>query len=234
MAVIETKYSIGDVIFCASTHVVQKQHPCPDCKGERRWKAVSPAGSEYSFECPRCSARFLNDRDLSLTYSCAVPVATRMTIGSIKHDTHDSNWKSDAWVKGPKTQYMCVETGVGSGSMHDEDRLFADEADALECAKLMANETNSKVEWIVKTYNKTLSISDYQLENAMMQEAKDAKSNASRMLWNVGYLFEKIEEAEGKDEIIEAVEWYKTYDWQEDKDAIAKAYKAVLAEDPAQ
>lgn len=215
MATIETKYSIGDAVFLASTTTERKQHPCPDCKGTRRWKAFSPAGGEYSFTCPRCSGSYRANSDMSLDYSSSVPSVRRLTIGSVRHDSNERSGRS-------QTTYMCHETGVGSGSVYDEDRLFETEAAAMAAATLMAAESNQNTDWIVKQYDQSLSISDYQIENAAMKLAQDAKSRAGSMLWNLSELFDKIAEADGKDEILEAVEDYKRFDWARDKAKVSE------------
>lgn len=36
---IETKFSIGDVVYYATTTTETKEHECPDCLGTRKWKA---------------------------------------------------------------------------------------------------------------------------------------------------------------------------------------------------
>jgi hypothetical protein len=212
MAVIETKYSVGDVVFLASTSIERKQHPCPDCNGSRRWKALSPAGGEYSFTCPRCSGSYRANSDMSLDYSSSVPAVRRLTIGSVRHDSAERDGRSP-------TTYMCLETGVGSGSIYDESKLFSTEEAAFESAKLQAAEANKTTDWIAKQYDKSLDISDYQIESAALKLAADAKSRAGSMLWNLSELFDKIGEAEGKDEILEAVEDYKRFDWESDKKA---------------
>ena len=38
------------------------------------------------------------------------------------------------------------------------------------------------------------------------------------MLWNLNDLFSRIDEADDKEAILEAVEEYKTYDWNRDKE----------------
>lgn len=215
MAIIETKYSIGDVVYLASTTTERKQHPCPDCKGTKRWKALSPAGGEYSFACPRCSSSYRAGTDMSLDYTASVPSVARLTIGSVRHDSNERGNRS-------ATSYMCRETGVGSGSVYDEARLFETETGAMAAAALMADEANQKTEWIVKQYDQALSISDYQIENAAMKLAQDAKSRAGSMLWNLSELFDKIAEADGKDEILEAVEDYKRFDWARDKAKVSE------------
>lgn len=216
MAVIETKYSVGDVVWHANTTTERKQHPCPDCHDTRKWQAISPAGYEYMFGCPRCSARYASHDELSLAYTAAVPYARKLTIGSVRHDSADG-WNED---RQPKTTYMCVETGVGGGQIYDENRLFETEEGALVCAKLLAAEQNETTPYIIKQYKGSLEISDYQLESALLKKAADAKSGARQLLWNMNDLFEQISEAETKDEIIEMVDDYKNYRWERDKEAV--------------
>lgn len=213
MATLETKYSVGEVVYHATTTQIRKQHPCPDCKGERKWKAISPAGCEYEFTCPRCAAGYRSERELSLEYTAHAPITQQLTVGSIKVDTKP-------WSGHSAVQYMCVETGVGSGSIYDEARLFTTEAEAFAAAQLMANEQDKGV-WVAALYNRTLEVSDYQLESGKIKLAAEAQSRASSMLWNMGYLFEQIEEASDKDAILEHVQFYRDYDWQRDKDKIA-------------
>jgi hypothetical protein len=210
MATITTKYSVGDTVYYASTMVDRKRHPCPDCQGSKKWKAVSPAGTEYEFSCPRCSASFNSYRDLMLDYSAHVPLVSKLTIGSIQVNTAVGSYDAG-------NRYMCLETGVGSGSIYDEARLFLSEEEAHAAAAAQAADQNSTSEWIVKLYDKALKISDYELESAALKNAKDEKSKASFMLWNLGDLFEKIDEASDKDEILECIEDYKNFDWQRDK-----------------
>lgn len=219
MAVIETKFSVGDAVWHAGTTTEAKQHPCPDCKGEKKWKVISPAGGEYTTACPRCSAFFNSDREMMLTYTAHVASVRRLTIGSIQYNSHPGSYDHGA-------RYMCVETGVGGGSVYDEGRLFATEDEARVAAELIASNANSEVEWIAKLYNKTLEISDYQLESAALKVAKDERSRASSLLYNLSDLFEAIEEADDKDAILEAVDEYKKYTWERDKREAAQGIEA--------
>lgn len=213
MAVLTTKYSVGDVVYRASTTTISKKHPCPDCKGARKWKVTSPAGGEYEFACPRCSARYNNDRDLTLDYSQFTPSVIKLTIGSVQYNSAPSSYDYGA-------RYMCVETGIGSGSVYIETDLFPSEAEALVAAQAKANEQNATTEWVVTRYNKSLEISDYQLDSAILKKAKDSELRASSLLWNLSDLFSRIEESDDKDAILEAVDEYKTYDWARDKEKI--------------
>lgn len=206
MATIETKFSVGTRVWYAGTTTEARKHPCPDCKGEHVWKTVSPAGNEYTFRCPRCTSSYTSFNNLCLSYTAHVPTARALTIGSVRHDSHR-----------PETTYMCVETGVGSGSVYDEGRLFETEDEALQCATSIAAKANAEVPHIVEQYNRSLEISDYQLENGLLKLANDAQSRARRLLYNLEDLFQAINDADDKDAIAEAVEEYKRYSWDSDK-----------------
>lgn len=216
MAVIETKFSIGDKVYHAGTTTTRKQHPCPDCKGEKKWSVTSPAGGEYTIGCPRCSSRYLSDRDLSLDYTAHVPTVQRMTIGSVQFNSENGAWDSGA-------RHMCRETGVGSGSVYDECKLFATEAEALAAAEAMAALNNAEQKWIVDLYNKSLEISDYQLENAKANLADEYKRKIGSLFWGVSELFDTIAEADDKDAILEAIDDYKRFSWERDKSAFVQA-----------
>lgn len=173
MANLEAKYNIGDKVYCARTHSVKKKHPCPDCKGERAWKAISPAGQEYTFACPRCAARYIGDKNVSLEYFEYEPFIERLTIGSIRVDTAEEN--------GP-VSYMCVETGVGSGTIYKQSMLFPDNETALEAADIEAQKRNSETIWVSEHYKGTLDLSDYQLSDARDKGAvKDAESRLEKV-----------------------------------------------------
>lgn len=225
MTIIETKYGIGDVVWHATTVSETKTRDCPDCNGERKWSVTSPAGGEYSIACPRCAAPFMNDRDLSLKYQAHVPHARRLTIGSVKYDSHGHFSEPE-----PRKEYMCVETGVGGGNVYREDSLFLTEEEALCAAEKLAATVNSETPYIVKAFDKTLEISDYQLDSAALKLAKDQLSRWGGILWNVNDLFAEIGEAEGKDAIVDLIDDYRRRYLEGDlKDLRA----AVLSEKPA-
>lgn len=211
MATIETKYSIGDTVWWASTTTVKKQHPCPDCNGTRQWKAISPAGEEYAFACPRCGVRYQSNDCLSLDYQAYTASVRKLTIGSIRHNTCPGSYDHG-------TQYMCVETGVGGGQVYDESKLFPTQAEAEIVANSMAQEQNSTTEWVVTRYNKTLELSDYQLSSAMIKDAEIQTRKARALLWNLNDLFSSIDEADDKDAILEMIDDYKRFSFERDKE----------------
>lgn len=224
MATIETKYGVGDVVWHANIQNQKAQHDCPDCLGAKKWAVASPAGGEYSIACPRCSTSYVSDSGLSLTYTTYTGVAAKRTIGSVRHDSFGHFGE-----EGPRNEYMCSETGVGGGTIYRECDLFTTEEEAMAVAELRAAEHNAKTEWVVKLYNETLEISDYQLDAAALKLAKDMKSRWGSLVWNVSELFDEIGEAESKDDILELVDQYKR--WRMESDM--KDVRAALAEQPA-
>ncbi len=210
MAILETKYSVGDVVYFATTISTKKRHSCPDCLGTGKWSAKSPAGGDFEFRCPRCSRSYMQNAELSLDYTSFEPMVEVRTIGSVRVDTahgeHDS-----------RASYMCLETGVGSGTVYNEDRLIETEDDAFIKAKTLAQSQNEKITWVAERYNQTLDISDYQLESATLKLSGEMVSRARSRLWNLNYLFENIREADSKEAILEYVEWYSEHDWEQDK-----------------
>lgn len=224
MATIETKYDVGDVVWHATTVSETKTRDCPDCNGERKWSVTSPAGGVYSIACPRCAASFMNDRDLSLKYQAHVPHARRLTIGSVKYDSHGHFSEPE-----PRKEYMCVETGVGGGSVYREDSLFETEEEALAAAGKLADVVNSETPYIVKAYDRTLEISDYQLDNAALKLAKDQLSRWGGMLWNVNDLFAEIGEAPDKGAIVDLIDDYRRRYMEGD----LKEIRAAMQEQPA-
>lgn len=223
MATINTKYSVGDAVYHAAITTEKFRHPCPDCNDTKKWRGLSPAGGEYEFPCPRCTARYRSDDTLSLDYSQYVPSVRRLTIGSVQYNSAPGHYDSGA-------RYMCVETGVGGGSVYQEDSLFETEEAAQRAAEALAATSNKTTEWVVKQYDKSLSISDYQLDGGKIKLAKDQESRARSMLWNLEDLFGRIEEACDKEEILEEIENYKRWDWDRDKKTAADEIQGIRSD----
>lgn len=196
MAIIETKFSIGDVVYRAGITTATKKHACPDCGGSQKWKAISPAGGEYQFPCPRCTGVYMGNDDLSLTYTCYEPNVTRLTIGSIRVDTSSDH----------RNEYMCVETGVGSGSIYYEADLFHTQEEAVTVAKLKADEADKNVEWVAKRFDRTFRLSDYQLTNAEREANKAMHSKRMSMIRD---FFDNLEWSDDVDAMRKAVDDFR-------------------------
>jgi hypothetical protein len=136
-------YAIGDVVYYSTTTQATKQHPCPDCLGSRMWEVKTPAGTTLSVSCARCSGYLRLDGIPPLEFNTYVGRVERLTIGSIQIDTAahlDSEW--DDHVK----YIMCVETGVGGGSVYPEKRLFPERESAEMSAHVLAEKANATLE----------------------------------------------------------------------------------------
>ena len=125
---LETKYSIGDVVYHPQVLSTGAMMPCPDCLGERVWSAKLPNGEELRIACPTCARGYQGSTGEVPSGEVRGQV-DRFTIGSVRMDTGSSD-------RG--TEYMCEETGVGSGSIWNESELFdvREEAEAALPAKI--------------------------------------------------------------------------------------------------
>lgn len=121
------RFGIGQKVWTAAVSDEQIEAECPDCMGAQKWKAVSPAGEEFEFPCPRCQG---GDR-WKLRHQKAVYTLRQLTIGSVRIDSN---------ANGDKVEYMCAETGVGTGSVWRESRLGADKAEAHMIGKIAVAE----------------------------------------------------------------------------------------------
>lgn len=201
MSIPTPKYAIGQTVYLASTFQTKKQHPCPDCKGQRTWIAVSRAGDEFEFGCPRCGGGYRSDDVLSLDYITHVRSTRPLTIGSVRINTDDEH----------QVTYMCKETGVGSGNIWDEGQLYPTQLQAEEAADALADESNKTNEYVVQKFNRTLALSDYQLSSAIK---KAAELDRSRFNVDVQMLFEELRSAETNAEVLATIER-----WRDDRKA---------------
>jgi hypothetical protein len=205
MAVIETKFDVGSVVWRASTTTEQRHRPCPDCLGSREWTATSPAGAEYKVPCPRCGGGYQSNRDLSLDYVVHAPCAQRLTIGLVK--------PNGSWDSPPRHQYMAVETGIGSGSLYNEDDLFASEEEALSVAKARADAANLDHEgWAAKQYDRTAKFCDYELRDATIKSADYARIH---MGVRVSMLVDDLTEAETIEEVRATIKRWQDRDGEQ-------------------
>lgn len=139
---IKTKFSNGDTVWRAYTNWEPVgQRDCEECSGAGRLKIE---GKSLTIACPnRChSGKFS-------VYNFA-PLAQQLTIGKVEVSIIESPGTINEWgdikstdgngftnyspIVKREERYMCIETGIGSGSVYDVEDLFATEAEALERA----------------------------------------------------------------------------------------------------
>jgi len=118
---IETQFSIGDKVFSIIHATRSVDLPCPACKGEGKIKYPD----DTLRSCSECYGHKTKREYVQGHWY----IEGLYTIGLVRFqepkrdDTHNES-------------YMCVETGVGSGSVYYGDRLFTEqEAAQAECDK---------------------------------------------------------------------------------------------------
>ena len=117
------KYAINDTVYAADVSWTAAPIQCPDCLGRKTWNATLPTGEAVVIACPTCAYGWDDSTGTIREHYAYTHRAQRLTIGSIAVDT---NAEPDERVR-----YMCHETGIGSGSIWYEPRLYATETEAL-------------------------------------------------------------------------------------------------------
>lgn len=133
---IETKFNTGDVVHNIFYGQIREWEECGFCAGSGR---VEGKNGE-STTCPECYGRRGDNRVVKTEYT----LKGTLTIGEVRVlyrcERKDADSVFDNY--GPQEElkeetYMCYETGIGSGTLHNSDHLFssAEEAQA-ECDRL--------------------------------------------------------------------------------------------------
>lgn len=121
---ITTKFSIGDIVYVGRAEWGSEPITCPDCKGDGKWTIVANSGPTgyWDVECQTCRNWGYGSGygKGEVRQSTRTTKVERRTIGSVQINTHN-----DSGVR-----YMCDETGVGSGSVYDEEALFPTRGEA--------------------------------------------------------------------------------------------------------
>lgn len=176
MAIFESKYDIGDVVFFPNTEVEIVELPCQDCNGKKKWKVVTPAGTEFEIPCQRCSSSS-GRKPSSLFVRTHKPVVRKLTIGKIRY--------RDSYEEG--FEYMCNETGITSGSLYRESLLFRSEEEAMEVAKINAAQSNISMR-SNPSYNKDWEFSVYRWEVAENEHLRRKVSNLNWKIEEILYM----------------------------------------------
>jgi len=111
----KSKYNCGDKVFCIQLENVRNTGVCTKCNGQWRVKLHN---GEY-LECFTCHGGKIVIGESSKWFIRGV-----VTIGLVRIEYTD--------LDSVKEQYMCVETGVGTGTVHDVKNLLSADSDALK------------------------------------------------------------------------------------------------------
>lgn len=126
---IVTKYSLGDKVWSITRNRPKVWFRCEFCEGyEKQQAGLAPNtkvtgldGSEKT--CPSCHGRGGSNKYLELAWM----VGEHLTIGQVR--VKRTNTESEE-------EYMAVETGIGSGTVHYVRNLWPNKKEAhLECGR---------------------------------------------------------------------------------------------------
>lgn len=131
MAIIETKYNLGDVVYNAYYYHDSYFEKCHDCDGTGKWKVE---GKDLQIECQTCNQHYRQAQHTGKVRKFKYfPKVRKLTIGQIRAQVgHD-----------PEIRYMCKETGLGSGTLWSESMLVKDKKMAEKCAEILAEKKNA-------------------------------------------------------------------------------------------
>jgi len=142
---INTKFDLNQSVWEISRDHERIHVKCAACDGAGRITLLD----DKSRMCPECYGRCGRAESIAMKWQ----VTGQITIGhiraSITNIVPDGIFDNVGHYEEGKTieecQYMCYETGIGSGTIHREDTLFSVENDAqIECDK--RNKSESKTE----------------------------------------------------------------------------------------
>lgn len=149
---IETKFSNGDKVYYATTRDESYHEPCAaGCQSGR----LRIEGRPMTVACPDCRGQGYHRR------SKAAPYASLMTIGRVGVEITDSPGTSNHWggvyssdgngetnyspKQSREERYMCIETGIGCGSLYPVEDLFHTEDEAMSRAAVKLEEWKARV-----------------------------------------------------------------------------------------
>lgn len=172
------KFAIGDVVYWPTTVTTKEPVPCPDCLGTHRWKVITPAGTEMEAECQRCTG-YTRIADLPKPERLvSKPSVRRLTVGKITATTHASYSNRDC------VEYMCSETGIGSGAIYQESQLFATEEEAMASATAEADKRTAEYAAAPR------AMDERKLECLTIKDADLEATRSSR--WHAWYSYTRL------------------------------------------
>jgi hypothetical protein len=130
------KYDVGDEVWAALSETRVAPTLCPECNGTGHWTATAPTGATLEIDCPACTYGRIAPQ---YPVFAPTPGVRPLTIGSVRVDTNADR----------PVSYMAFETGVGSGTIWYDDRLFRTSEEALAASVLFsaarAHEQNDNI-----------------------------------------------------------------------------------------
>lgn len=132
---LEAKFKINQKVYAVSSKSVSKREhvKCDVCNSTGKVKIT---GRDDDYVCPVCRGQMETTYD-GFEYIISYPGAS---IGKVQTEEYAARYNCESRVT-----YMLKETGVGSGTVWREDRLFATEEEAKEfCEKYVPSDYYDK------------------------------------------------------------------------------------------
>lgn len=118
---IPTRYDLGDVVWHVHKLTARRAAFCGLCAGDG-WVAIAADATKRAI-CPDCHGRRYSQTEM--VYEEPRATISRLTLGLV-----DVRVLPDSTT----VRYMADETGIGSGSMHEERDLYPSYEEAMaEC-----------------------------------------------------------------------------------------------------
>lgn len=130
---LQAKFKVGQKVYAVSNKSDSREiHvKCDVCNSTGK---VKVNGRDEEYICPACKGRTETEH-YGYNYVISYP---RAKIGKVQIEEYSKKYEKEYKSN---VKYMLEETGVGSGSLWREDRLFATEKDAQDfCEKYVSSD----------------------------------------------------------------------------------------------
>ena len=107
-------FDIGHCVFAVKIETSKTPVECPDCLGTLVWHVELETGEQFDIKCQTCTFGY-ETRGVVQSYETTACIQ-ELTVGSVRIDT--------ASRRSP-VEYMCTETGVGTGRVWSESELYS-------------------------------------------------------------------------------------------------------------
>ena len=132
---IESKFNIGDKVYHVSGACVEYPKVRVECDTCDTTGHITVKGKTYL--CPECRGNYTEDYNNPKSYF-PNPFPTTLTIGQVRTITTKDK---------TEIRYMCKETGIGSGTLYEETRLFSTYDEAIDFVKKANKELANGKHW---------------------------------------------------------------------------------------
>ncbi len=138
---ISSTFDLGQKVWTVYRTSDTIKLPCGFCRGAGRLSVEGPSGSREYVDCPKCKGR----REIALATMPQWAASEQpLVIGQVRVEITDSPGDGKHGptsnygpAHGREERYMCVETGIGSGTLHDVAKLWRSLIEAQDAAENM-------------------------------------------------------------------------------------------------